>query len=160
FRIAAVVTVECGCDAQLKPLAGLFDITVDRLFGQQITRELLDHTTVSKWNWLDGSETTLLVAADYGCVSNNGTKGNPCLVVDILGDWREEVIWRTEDNSELRIFTSTEPTDHRFTTLMHDPLYRLSVAWQNVSYNQPTQVGFYMGAGMGTPTRPDVYIAP
>ena len=124
------------------------------------TRELLDHTTVSKWNWLDGSETTLLAAADYGCVSNNGTKGNPCLVADILGDWREEVIWRTEDNSELRIFTSTEPTDHRFTTLMHDPLYRLSVAWQNVSYNQPTQVGFYIGAGMGTPTRPNVYIAP
>ena len=117
-------------------------------------RELLDHTTVSKWNWLDATETTLLAAADYGCVSNNGTKGNPCLVADLLGDWREEIIWRTEDNSELRIFTSTEPTDSRFVTLMHDPVYRLSVAWQNVAYNQPTQVGFYMGADMPTPPRP------
>jgi rhamnogalacturonan endolyase len=123
-------------------------------------RELLDHTTVSKWNWLDATETTLLAAADYGCVSNNGTKGNPCLVADILGDWREEIIWGTEDNSELRIFTSTEPTDRRFVTLMHDPVYRLSVAWQNVAYNQPTQVGFYMGADMPTPPRPEVRLAP
>ena len=123
-------------------------------------RELLDHTTIDKWNWLDGSETTLLAASDYGCVSNNGSKGNPCLVADILGDWREEVIWRTEDNSELRVFTSTAPTDHRFYTLMHDPVYRLSVAWQNVSYNQPTQTGYYMGAEMSGQPHPDTTLAP
>jgi rhamnogalacturonan endolyase len=123
-------------------------------------RELLDHTTISKWNWLDGSESTLLAAADYGCASNNGSKGNPCLVADILGDWREEVIWRTEDNSELRVFTSTTPTDHRFTTLMHDPVYRLSVAWQNVAYNQPTQTGYYMGPDMAGQPMPDTTLTP
>lgn len=31
-----------------------------------------------------------------GCRSNNGTKGNPCLVADIFGDWREELLVRTE----------------------------------------------------------------
>ncbi|HEX4608701.1 MAG TPA: rhamnogalacturonan lyase, partial [Urbifossiella sp.] len=88
--------------------------------------------------------------------SNNGTKATPCLCADISGDWREEVIWRSADNTELRIYTTTAPTDHRLTTLMHDPQYRLSVAWQNVGYNQPTQPGFYLGDGMGPPPRPRI----
>jgi rhamnogalacturonan endolyase len=49
----------------------------------------------------------------------------------------EEVIWRTTDNKELRIYSTTIPTKYRFYTLMHDPHYRLSIAWQNVAYNQP-----------------------
>ena len=75
---------------------------------------------------------------------------------DILGDWREEVIWRAADNKELRIYTTTMFTDRRFYTFMHDPLYRLSVAWQNVAYNQPAQPGFYMGDDMSPPPRPSV----
>ena len=39
---------------------------------------------------------------------------------------------------------------------MHDPQYRLSVAWQNVGYNQPTQTGFYLGDGMAPPPRPAI----
>jgi rhamnogalacturonan endolyase len=39
---------------------------------------------------------------------------------------------------------------------MHDPIYRLSAAWQNVGYNQPTQVGFYLGDGMSTPPQPKI----
>ena len=39
---------------------------------------------------------------------------------------------------------------------MHDPIYRLSVAYQNVGYNQPTQTGFYLGDGMATPPRPAI----
>lgn len=53
----------------------------------------------------------------------------------------------------LRIFTTTIPADRRFYTLMHDPTYRLSVAWQNVAYNQPTQPGFCFGEGMAAPPR-------
>jgi rhamnogalacturonan endolyase len=90
----------------------------------------------------------VLDAREFDCRSNNGSKANPCLCADILGDWREEVLWRTRDRRELRIFTTTEPTDVRHPTLMHDPIYRLSVAWQNVGYNQPTQVGFYLGEGV------------
>jgi rhamnogalacturonan endolyase len=118
-------------------------------------RELLDRNVISKWNWIDGSETTLLTAE--GCTSNNGTKATPTLSADILGDWREEVIWRTTDNKELRIYTTTIPTKHRFYTLMHDPQYRLSVAWQNVAYNQPPHTSFYLGEGMAKPPRPPIY---
>jgi rhamnogalacturonan endolyase len=58
----------------------------------------------------------------------------------------------------LRIFTTTMPTDRRQYTLMHDPVYRLSVAWQNVAYNQPAQPGFYMGEGMQPAPRPDIVV--
>ncbi len=117
-------------------------------------RELLDRTTISKWDAEKGSETVLLSAE--GCSSNNGTKATPALCADILGDWREEVILRTADSKELRVYTTTIPAATRLYTLMHDPQYRLSVAWQNVAYNQPTQPGFYLGHGMKPPPRPRI----
>jgi rhamnogalacturonan endolyase len=123
-----------------------------------VVREILDGTRIDKWDYNNGTANRLLSAEDYDCVGNNGTKSNPCLHADIFGDWREEVIWRTSDNTELRIFTTTIPTDRRFYTLMHDPVYRLSVAWQNVAYNQPTQPGFYFGEGMTAPPRPDIVL--
>jgi hypothetical protein len=99
-------------------------------------------------------------SGDHGCAANNGSKANPCLSADILGDWREEVIWRTRDGSELRIFTTTASTEHRLYTLMHDPVYRLGVAWQNVAYNQPPHTGFYLGHGMAAPPRPAIRTGP
>jgi rhamnogalacturonan endolyase len=106
-----------------------------------LLRELLDGTRIDKWDYQRGTTERLLSADRFDCASNNGTKANPCLCADILGDWREEVIWRTRDNRELRIFSTTVPTAHRLPTLMHDPIYRLSVAWQNVGYNQPAHLG-------------------
>ena len=91
-------------------------------------------------------------------MSNNGTKANPALSADILGDWREELICRTKDNKELRIFSTTIPTDKRFYTLMHNPQYRLSIAWQNVAYNQPPHVSYFMGEGMPQPPKPNIVI--
>jgi rhamnogalacturonan endolyase len=120
-------------------------------------RELLDRNTISKWNSATGTETTLLTAT--GCTSNNGTKANPALSADILGDWREEVILRTTDNKELRIYTTTVPTEMRLPTLMHDPQYRVAVAWQNVAYNQPPHPGYFLGDGMKTPPRPRIRLA-
>jgi rhamnogalacturonan endolyase len=121
-------------------------------------RELLDRTTISKWNWEKGTETTLLSAT--GCASNNGTKATPCLIADIFGDWREEVIFRSADNKELRIYTTPIPTEMRLVTLMHDPQYRLAVAWQNVGYNQPPHPGFFLGDGMKAPPRPRITTTP
>lgn len=80
-----------------------------------------------------------------GTRSNNGTKGNPCLVADLFGDWREELAVRTADSSAIRIYMSTEVTDRKLYTLMHDPQYRTGVAWQNVVYNQPCYTSFYLG---------------
>ena len=42
---------------------------------------------------------------------------------------------------------------------MHDPQYRLGVAWQNVAYNQPPHVSFYLGDGMAAPPRPRIFVA-
>jgi len=122
-----------------------------------VLREILDGAAIDKWDYANGTTNRLFTAE--GCSRNNGTKSNPCLCADILGDWREELICRTSDNAELRIYTTTITTDHRFYTLMHDPIYRLSVAWQNVAYNQPTQPGFYFGEGMATPPSPNIRIA-
>ncbi|HEX8186803.1 MAG TPA: rhamnogalacturonan lyase [Pyrinomonadaceae bacterium] len=116
--------------------------------------ELLDRNYVSKWNWADSTETVLLAAE--GCVSNNGSKATPALSADLLGDWREEVVWRTADDRELRVYTTTIPTAERFYTFMHDPQYRLSVAWQNVAYNQPPHTSFFVGEGMRRPPRPNI----
>jgi rhamnogalacturonan endolyase len=112
-----------------------------------LLRELLDRNLVFKWSWTAQRLDTLLVAA--GAASNNGTKATPVLSADLLGDWREEVILRAADDPrELRLYTTTHPTAHRLVTLMHDPVYRLGVAWQNVGYNQPPHTGFFLGAGM------------
>ncbi len=81
-----------------------------------------------------------------GTRTNNGTKGNPSLVADILGDWREELLVRTEDSTAIRIYLSTEVTDRKMYTLMHDPQYRAEVARQNTTYNQPSYPGFYLGS--------------
>lgn len=109
-----------------------------------LLREMLDHETVSKYNRQVSMCMPLLKME--GCRFNNGTKSNPCLTADILGDWREEVLTRTEDSRHLRLYVSTMPTSYRFHTFLQDPVYRHSVTTQNVAYNQPTQVGFYFGA--------------
>ena len=111
-----------------------------------LLRELLDHETVTKYDWQH--HTIVDVVKFDGIVFNNGTKSNPCLAADILGDWREEVIARTPDSGELRIFVSPIPTDYRITCLMEDIPYRLSTAALNVGYNQPSEPGFYLGAEM------------
>ncbi|MEU6717952.1 rhamnogalacturonan lyase [Nonomuraea sp. NPDC046802] len=117
-------------------------------------RELLDQTRIDKYG--TSSDTRLLTAS--GVHSNNGTKATPSLSGDLFGDWREEVIWPTSDNRALRVYSTTTPTDRRIYTLMHDPLYRVSVAWQNTAYNQPPHTSFFIGDGMPTPPRPNIYV--
>ena len=70
---------------------------------------------------------------------------------DLFGDWREEIIWRTSDNLNLRIYTTTTVATNRIVTLMHDPAYRAAIAWQNTAYNQPPHPGFYIGPDMYAP---------
>ncbi len=83
-----------------------------------------------------------------GTMTNNGTKGNPCLVADIFGDFREELLLRTQDDSAIRIYMNTEITGHKLFTLMHDTQYRCGVAWQNNCYNQPCYTKFYYAGDM------------
>ncbi|GAA3944080.1 hypothetical protein Aau02nite_00450 [Amorphoplanes auranticolor] len=106
----------------------------------QIVNGALEVTpTIDDWQ-----RGTLLTAE--GTRTNNGTKGNPSLVADIFGDWREELLLRTVDSSAIRIHVSTEVTSHKLYTLMHDPQYRVEVARQQTTYNQPSYPGFYLAS--------------
>lgn len=118
--------------------------------------EILNSTSIGKWDYINQKTDMLFNAAKYNCVHNNGTKSTPALSADLFGDWREEVMYRTRDGKELRIFTTTIPAANRFYTFMHDPQYRLSIAWQNVAYNQPPHTSFYIGPEMKAPPRPNI----
>ncbi|MCR5713876.1 MAG: rhamnogalacturonan lyase [Bacteroidales bacterium] len=117
----------------------------------QLTRQLLDGNRIERYG--QG-----VIFTAEGCQSNNGSKSTPALSADIWGDWREELILRTSDNKELRIFTTTIPTEYRMYTLMHDPVYRNGIAWQNVGYNQPPHLGFWLGAGVDKAPRPNIVL--
>jgi len=142
---------------------GLYDIKGNRIGEQPVStnfliywdgdlsRELLDGNHIDKYN-----AGRIFTAND--CMSNNGTKSTPTLSVDLFGDWREELILRTNDNQSLRIYTTTIPTEHRNYTLMHDSQYRLSIAWQNDGYNQPPHTGFYFGFGMKKAPKPNIVL--
>jgi rhamnogalacturonan endolyase len=119
-------------------------------------REILDSNWIGKWNWTTGTIDRVLTAT--GAMSNNGTKSTPALSADLFGDWREEVIWRSTDNESLRIYTTTVPAANRIHTLMHDPQYRVAIAWQNVGYNQPPHPSFFIGEKMAEPPRPRITI--
>jgi len=94
-----------------------------------------------------------------GVSYNNGSKGNCSLSADILGDWREEVIWPVYDYSALRVFMTTHTTSYRIPTLMHDTQYRCQIASQNVGYNQPAHTSYYLDSAYSLPAQPSVYEA-
>lgn len=123
-----------------------------------LLQEIVDHTGfstgtgvgyghITKFNGY-GNVTSLLTADAYSC---NYTKGTPCLQADILGDWREEVIWWRSDSLALRVYTTPYPTTNRNYTLMHDPQYRQAICWQMCGYNQPPHVSYYLGNDFPTP---------
>lgn len=112
--------------------------------------ENLDKTNVTKpvVGEVDGKpaitgNTTLLSMT--GTTHGNGSKGVPGLTADVLGDWREEIIMRTSDNTAIRIYSTTTPTDYMIYTLMHDSAYRMQCAGQMGAYNQPNHLSFYLG---------------
>lgn len=119
-----------------------------------LSRELLDDNLIAKYDAENGYTNRFYSAVDAytltGGTSNNYSKHNASLSVDLWGDWREEVILPTgkgeNETPALRIFTSTIPTKYRLTTLMHDCQYRLGIAWQNVGYNQPPHTSYYIGS--------------
>lgn len=118
-------------------------------------REVQDGVHISKYNPYTYSVENIFTASE--CHSNNSAKSNPSLTADILGDWREEVIYPTLDNSELRIYTTTIPTSYRIPCLMSDAQYRDAVAVQNVGYNQPTHLDYYLGYETKSIPVPQIY---
>ena len=115
-----------------------------------LSRELLDGNRVTQFD-AEGEGLTA-----EGCSANNGTKSTPSLSGDIVGDWREEVIFRC--GNSIRVYTSNQLTKTRIYTLMHDPQYRVAISWQNVEYNQPPHPSFHIGEGMKAPPTPDIHV--
>ncbi|MBR5683450.1 MAG: cellulose 1,4-beta-cellobiosidase [Ruminococcus sp.] len=118
-----------------------------------LERELLDDITITDGAAINNYPTIFTAT---GCASNNGTKAVPCLTADLFGDWREELVLRTEDNSKLRVWCTNTETKYRLTTLMHDMQYRMQCGCQQSSYNQPPHPSFYLGTEAQLPARPNV----
>lgn len=117
-------------------------------WDKDLQRELLEYSTIYKWD-ADAEKAVKIFAPDG--VGANAATNKPPFQADLFGDWREEVIFRTDDSSELRIYTNTEITNYRFHTLLHDKVYRMGLAWQNVAYNEPPHTSYYIGEGMKNP---------
>jgi rhamnogalacturonan endolyase len=115
-----------------------------------LSRELLNSNAVSDHDGQGGGFTA------SGCSANNGSKSTPSLSADVIGDWREEVIWRC--GTTIRVYTTTALSTDRMYTLMHDPQYRVAIAWQNSAYNQPPHPSFHLGGGMAAPPNPDIHV--
>ena len=120
-------------------------------FDGDIQRELRNNTGIDDVN--NGGR--LLTAWHYGGNSIHSTKQDANLVADILGDWREEIVFVKSDNSAFVLFSSWIPTEHKVYTLMHDPAYRMQVATQNIGYNQPANLSYYLPNGS---PKPDIRI--
>lgn len=131
-------------DAEGKDALGTLPMNFKVYWDGDLLSEFLDGTRVSKWNG-DDKCVDVMFDAD-GCASNGGTKAVPVLSADLFGDWREEIVWKTADEKELRIYSTAIPTDYKIPTLMHDYYYRSCIAVQNNHYNQPPNVSYYLGA--------------
>lgn len=83
---------------------------------------------------------------------NNSSKNNPCFLGDILGDWREEIVTRTDN--KLVIQTTSYPSPYGITSLWYDHLYRNGMTWQPVGYNQPPHTSFFVGELEGITKEP------
>lgn len=109
-------------------------------------------------NSASGNIQTFMEFKNYGnpqTCYDNSTKATPCLQADILGDWREEIImtnyetdWKSA-TCDLLIYSTPEPTAYKVPCLMEDHVYRMGIAWQNSSYNQPPHLGYSLAESLG-----------
>ena len=120
-----------------------------------LEREILDGNKISK---MTGADKIDRIFTANGCGSNNSSKNNPCMTVDLFGDWREELILRTDDNTKLRVWCTTNTTKVRLTTLMHDMQYRAQNCCQQSAYNQPPHVSYYLGSDAPIPKQPKIQL--
>ncbi len=133
-----------NCKGNIKKGAPLPGTDMNIRWAADMTTQIIDGNDIfAKHTGIINDVEKGPVLIPEGMATNNGTKGNPCLVADIFGDWREEIILRKNDDSAIRIYTNTEITSHKLFTLMHDTMYRTGVAWQNNCYNQPCYTKFY-----------------
>lgn len=79
----------------------------------------------------------------YGTL-NNATKYNPCVLGDLFGDWREEIVnWQLSGSNYQLVINATDyQTDYCVPHLMDNYAYRSQVISQNCAYNQPPHLNY------------------
>lgn len=125
-----------------------------------LNRQLFDDRTINQYN-REGGNSRVFTMYRYPVACANSTKNNVTFMGDILGDWREEIIiaYRhpsamTSGNrpipgsTELMIFSTWHPTEYKFPYLMSDDVYYRAAMHQNVGYNSPSHMGYYLGSDM------------
>ena len=115
-----------------------------------LEREVLDRSMID--DYLNGR-----IFTGQNVTYNNDSKSNMCITADIFGDWREELVAPLSDGSGVRVYATPYATDYRIYTLMHNTAYRCGVAIENVGYNQPPHVDYWLGTGDNLPSQPSVY---
>ena len=126
-------------------------------FDGDLQDELLDGPILTKFDSKDRKFKLLLNGSETLGLAG-GQKNHPLLVADLLGDWREELILRSDrDSSKVYILSTPVTTPYRLYTLMHDPVYREAIAWQNTGYNQPPHTSYYLPDMVKKLTKPNLY---
>ena len=130
-----------------------FDQTFD---GRYDSKSETSAPRIRNWNTSSKSINIFQEFSEYGNPQAcNTTKSTPCLQADLFGDWREEIImteyeadWNAS-KCKLHIYSTPEPTEYKVPCLMEDHMYRMAIAWQNASYNQPPHLGYYLPDYLG-----------
>ncbi|MCD8055305.1 MAG: rhamnogalacturonan lyase [Clostridiales bacterium] len=123
-------------------------------FTGELERCALDKTSVLSYR--DGTAREVLRGKDV--TSINGSKATPCLTLDLLGDWREEIVFASSDGNFLRVYLTDCDTDYRIYTLMHNTMYRCGVANENICYNIPPHTDYFLDSAYPLPEYPNVYV--
>lgn len=129
-------------DTRYNPYDGLI------YFDGDVQRDIRTRTVIEDGS---GKLGRILTGYYFQAADIHSTKHDANLVADILGDWREEVVFRRSDNRALLVFSTWIPTERKNPTLMHDPVYRMNVVVQNIGYNQPAHVGYFFADGYPDP---------
>ncbi|MCR5819423.1 MAG: hypothetical protein K6F94_00525 [Bacteroidaceae bacterium] len=75
---------------------------------------------------------------------NNYSKYNPCVLGDLLGDWREEIVNWTQSGTDFQLVINATDyeTEYIVPHLMDNYAYRAQVINQNCAYNQPPHLNY------------------
>lgn len=112
--------------------------------------ELLDKTYIEKWNHNLQTSQKLFEASGVIYAARNV----PPFYGDVFGDWREEVMWETDDHKSIRIYTTTGLTGYKIYALAQNPEYRACLTTKG--YYQSNLVDYYLGAGMSSEQPPEI----
>ena len=117
-----------------------------------VLSENLNRETIDKWNPATQGTSRVSTLYHYGAVDT--WRDAPTFYGDIIGDWREEVVFEKSDHTALQIYTTQIPSSTRLYTLAQNPAYRNSLTIKG--YLQSHMLDYYLGGGMSTPPTPNI----